>query len=333
MNNSPAAPVRRIVAVTGAGAGARTGTGIGRATAHAFAARGATVLAVGRRPGPLEEAAAGDGRIVPLVEDITGPGEPERIVRTAQQTYGRLNVLVNNAALVRSGALGSLSTAMIEPQVATNLVAPTDREAPGTDPAAADSTPGVATGPHTSGLGQQARGSGPRDPSARLAGRLVHHRRDPPGRRWRGGGVTGVDGEVVGVLIGEPAEATGTTARAQRQHEQAGPISSQRAANRYRVYEERTVVRVRDIRHLPAAGCRAHIGRRTSVPAVPGRRRCRGTVPGAGSADRPRAAGRPRSAARRPDRGEGPAGHGAAEPVRWPGPSGPSHRSGSGVRG
>ncbi|MFI7361660.1 SDR family NAD(P)-dependent oxidoreductase [Streptomyces sp. NPDC050149] len=118
MNSSPAAPASRIVVVTGAG------TGIGRATAHAFAARGATVLAVGRRPGPLEEAAAGHDRIVPLVADITGPGEPERIIRTAQETYGRLDVLVNNAALVRSGALGTLSSAMIEPQIATNLVAP-----------------------------------------------------------------------------------------------------------------------------------------------------------------------------------------------------------------
>lgn len=64
----------------------------------------------------------------------------------------------------------------------------------------------------------------------------------------------GVDGEVVGVLIGELAEATGTTARALRHYEQAGLISSERAANRYRVYEERTVVRVRNIRHLLAAG-------------------------------------------------------------------------------
>ncbi|WP_307167443.1 MerR family transcriptional regulator [Streptomyces rishiriensis] len=54
--------------------------------------------------------------------------------------------------------------------------------------------------------------------------------------------------------IGELARATGTTARALRHYEQAGLISSERAPNGYRVYDERTVVRVRNIRHLLAVG-------------------------------------------------------------------------------
>ncbi|GLW09085.1 transcriptional regulator [Microtetraspora sp. NBRC 13810] len=54
--------------------------------------------------------------------------------------------------------------------------------------------------------------------------------------------------------IGELAAATGTTARSLRHYEQAGLISSGRAPNGYRVYEERMVVRVRNIRHLLAAG-------------------------------------------------------------------------------
>ncbi|MEV0566612.1 MerR family transcriptional regulator [Dactylosporangium sp. NPDC050588] len=54
--------------------------------------------------------------------------------------------------------------------------------------------------------------------------------------------------------IGELAEATGTTARALRHYEQAGLISSERAANGYRVYDERAAVRVRNIRFLLAAG-------------------------------------------------------------------------------
>lgn len=63
-----------------------------------------------------------------------------------------------------------------------------------------------------------------------------------------------VAGEVGRVRIGELATATGTTARALRHYEQVGLISSERASNGYRLYDERTVVRVRNIRHLLAAG-------------------------------------------------------------------------------
>lgn len=54
--------------------------------------------------------------------------------------------------------------------------------------------------------------------------------------------------------IGELAGATGTTARAVRHYEQAGLLSSERAANGYRVYDERAVVRVRNIRYLLSVG-------------------------------------------------------------------------------
>ncbi|MDQ0792172.1 DNA-binding transcriptional MerR regulator [Streptomyces sp. B1I3] len=64
----------------------------------------------------------------------------------------------------------------------------------------------------------------------------------------------GVVWEVGRVRIGELARATGTTARALRHYEQAGLISSERASNGYRVYEEQATVRVRNIRYLLAAG-------------------------------------------------------------------------------
>lgn len=54
--------------------------------------------------------------------------------------------------------------------------------------------------------------------------------------------------------IGELGKATGTSARALRHYEQAGLISSERAPNGYRIYDERAVVRVRNIRYLLAAG-------------------------------------------------------------------------------
>ncbi|MET7847329.1 MerR family transcriptional regulator [Streptomyces avermitilis] len=54
--------------------------------------------------------------------------------------------------------------------------------------------------------------------------------------------------------IGELGRVTGATPRALRHYEQAGLITSRRAANGYRVYDEGTVTRVRNIRHLLAAG-------------------------------------------------------------------------------
>jgi NAD(P)-dependent dehydrogenase (short-subunit alcohol dehydrogenase family) len=118
MDSSTASQTSTVVVVTGAG------TGIGRATARAFAAEGAHVLAIGRRAEPLHETAAGHGPITPLAADITADGEPERIVRAVMEVHGRLDVLVNNAGIVRSGTLGALTQETIESQVATNLIAP-----------------------------------------------------------------------------------------------------------------------------------------------------------------------------------------------------------------
>ncbi|MFC4150278.1 MerR family transcriptional regulator [Micromonospora mangrovi] len=54
--------------------------------------------------------------------------------------------------------------------------------------------------------------------------------------------------------IGELARRTGATPRALRHYEEHGLIDSCRAANGYRHYDERAVVRVRNVRHLLAAG-------------------------------------------------------------------------------
>jgi NAD(P)-dependent dehydrogenase (short-subunit alcohol dehydrogenase family) len=101
----------RVVVVTGAG------SGIGRATARAFAAEGAQVVLVGRRLEPLVATGAGE----PLVASVTDAAEIAEFVRSR---YGRLDVLVNNAGIVRGGPLGSLSSPDVDELLATNLVGP-----------------------------------------------------------------------------------------------------------------------------------------------------------------------------------------------------------------
>ncbi|MEU5566428.1 SDR family NAD(P)-dependent oxidoreductase [Micromonospora musae] len=81
----------RTVIVTGGG------TGIGRATARASATQGAEVLVVGRTASRLAETAQGLPGVRALVADVAAPGAAEKIVGSALEHFGRIDVLVNNA--------------------------------------------------------------------------------------------------------------------------------------------------------------------------------------------------------------------------------------------
>jgi C-7 ketoreductase len=100
------------------------GTGIGRATARLFAAGHANVLVVGRTASRLVETAAGWPTIRHLVADVTAAEAPEQIVGTALDVFGRIDVLVNNAAITRPARLGEIDRDRAQQQIATNLLAP-----------------------------------------------------------------------------------------------------------------------------------------------------------------------------------------------------------------
>lgn len=88
----------RVVLITGASGG------IGRAAALAYAKAGvgAVVLAA-RRKEALEQTAleveALGARAVPIVCDVTRPGDVTELMLRTQETFGGLDILVNNAGL------------------------------------------------------------------------------------------------------------------------------------------------------------------------------------------------------------------------------------------
>ena len=108
----------KVVVITGGS------SGIGRAAALGFAARGAKVLVTGRRENILQEMVAGQPNIRGLVADVAEPADAARTISTAVDTWGRLDVLVNNAG---AGALLPLADAEAERItriLAVNVVGP-----------------------------------------------------------------------------------------------------------------------------------------------------------------------------------------------------------------
>jgi NAD(P)-dependent dehydrogenase (short-subunit alcohol dehydrogenase family) len=87
----------KVAIVTGGG------TGIGRASALALGRDGYCVVIAGRRPGPLEQTvrdgAAGQSRLLSVVADVSEPADVRRLFDQAQQHFGRVDLLFNNAGL------------------------------------------------------------------------------------------------------------------------------------------------------------------------------------------------------------------------------------------
>lgn len=116
--DSDAGTVPRGIIVTGGG------TGIGRATARAFAAKGDGTLVVGRTESALVETAKGHDSIRTLVADISASDGPQAVVDTALREFGRVDVLVNNAAALGFRNLADTDRDLIDRQLGTNLIAP-----------------------------------------------------------------------------------------------------------------------------------------------------------------------------------------------------------------
>jgi NAD(P)-dependent dehydrogenase (short-subunit alcohol dehydrogenase family) len=103
-------------------------SGIGRAAAEGFARAGASVVAVGRNETALQEVVdsvpGASGRIHPVRADVTSADSPDRIVRAAVDTFGGIDVLVNAAGIIATGALDATTDELWDSMMAINLRAP-----------------------------------------------------------------------------------------------------------------------------------------------------------------------------------------------------------------
>jgi len=86
------------------------GTGIGEATAKLFAAEGAHVAITGRRKDVLENVAksiiaAGGGKVLTVSGSVTDEAHVRSVVEQTVRTFGKIDILVNNAAI---GGFGTL---------------------------------------------------------------------------------------------------------------------------------------------------------------------------------------------------------------------------------
>jgi NADP-dependent 3-hydroxy acid dehydrogenase YdfG len=96
----------KIVVVTGAS------SGLGEATARLLSAQGATVVLGARRADRLQSLAkdieARGGKALAVATDVTQPEQVKALVDSAVRTYGRIDVMINNAGLMPQAPLERL---------------------------------------------------------------------------------------------------------------------------------------------------------------------------------------------------------------------------------
>lgn len=109
---------RKIWFITGAG------RGMGVDFAKAALAAGHAVVASGRDLDGLAKALGRSDNLLAVKLDVTRPGDAEAAVRAAVDRFGRIDVLVNNAASFYAGYFEELTPEQMERQLATSLLGP-----------------------------------------------------------------------------------------------------------------------------------------------------------------------------------------------------------------
>jgi 3-oxoacyl-[acyl-carrier protein] reductase len=104
------------------------GTGIGRGIALALASVGVQVVICGRRADRIESTmteilrSGCDG--LAIQADISTPKDVDRLVKTALEKFGQINILVNNAGIDNDGQTHNMKIEDWDEVMATNLRGP-----------------------------------------------------------------------------------------------------------------------------------------------------------------------------------------------------------------
>ncbi|MHB1247200.1 MAG: SDR family oxidoreductase [Sulfuriferula sp.] len=96
----------KIVVITG------TSSGLGEATARHLSEQGATVVLGARRIDRIialaKELAGSEGKAIAVQTDVTQSAQVQKLVDTAVEKYGRIDVMINNAGLMPHSPLDRL---------------------------------------------------------------------------------------------------------------------------------------------------------------------------------------------------------------------------------
>lgn len=89
----------KVIVITGAS------SGLGAATARYLSARGASVALGARRSDRIQaladELSRSGGKALAMTMDVTRRDQVQKLVDAAVQTYGRIDVMLNNAGLMQ----------------------------------------------------------------------------------------------------------------------------------------------------------------------------------------------------------------------------------------
>jgi NAD(P)-dependent dehydrogenase (short-subunit alcohol dehydrogenase family) len=109
---------KKVWFITGAGRG--MGADFGKAALEA----GYAVVATGRDPERVAQALGHADDVLAVKLDVTSRADAEAAVRAAVERFGRIDVLVNNAASFYAGYFEELTPEQMERQLATSLLGP-----------------------------------------------------------------------------------------------------------------------------------------------------------------------------------------------------------------